>query len=114
MFAMTLDRPTHQAQSPAENPPAFLRLGLIHKAWVVGGQEAALDMCRHLAEERPAAARVAVLEIEGLCLVDRWQRDTGLAMDAATAMIEALGGPTQEFFKGDSLDAGLQLVPKNP
>ncbi len=112
MIAMTLNEPTPQRLgTQAAEKPAFMRLGLIREAWKVGGEAAALDMCKHLAQARPAAARVAVLEIEGLCLYQRWTNDTGLPTEAATMLIEALGGSTHQFFQGEALDNGLRLIP---
>jgi len=112
---MTAEHPLNSQPTgfpaPTTEAPAFMRLGAVLEAWSVGGEEAALSFCKTLAEERPAAARVAVLEIEGLLLYERWIRDTGLPMPAASRLMEALGGATKQFFQGDPLESGLRLVP---
>ncbi len=97
--------------APATEAPSFMRLGTVLEAWSTGEEGFALSYCKHFAEERPAAARVAVLEIEGLLLYERWVRDTGLPMQAASLLIDALGGPTQKFFQGDPVESGLKLIP---
>lgn len=115
---MTTEHPTSglvpDPNGPSLGVTGFMRLGIILEAWSTGGPDQAMSICKHLAEARPAAARVAVLEIEGLLLHQRWIPETGLPMQAAAQCIKALGGPTRLFFEGSPVENGLRLVPPGP
>lgn len=108
----------HPSSEKSMQPPTLIpdlkRLNLLVDVWSTDGEWTAIQTCKRLTEDRPAAARVAVLEAEELVKRGLWVQATGLPVEASDKLIENLGGSTATFFGEDRnmVDLAAAIAPR--